>query len=253
MQIDASRWGKARAKLAGAEPVAFIGDVHGERMKLAHLLKKLDGRKLVFLGDIIDRGPESAKTLLWIKEMCDAGEAQVVMGNHDWRLRRHLIGRNVKMTKALVQTLKELEEEEVNLDELSKWMETWPIFLETEYWIAVHGGWREECRDNPKLARNICIYGEAEKIKIPPAEDLHNRANLLALSDEWLPKRKYEWRDKYEGEKHIFHGHDPIRGQGPSSHCNSKGAKIMNVDTGACFGHALSAVLFPEFEVVQAG
>ena len=74
----------------------IIGDVHGHADALGNLLVKLgyymvdgiyqhpDRRQLIFVGDLIDRGSQIRETLQLVKNMCDVGDAQVVMGNHEY-------------------------------------------------------------------------------------------------------------------------------------------------------------------------
>jgi hypothetical protein len=73
-------------------PVDIIGDIHGELKALTSLLKKLgydhngshaDKRKLVFVGDLIDRGPDSPGVLRLVKRLVDSGNAQCITGNHE--------------------------------------------------------------------------------------------------------------------------------------------------------------------------
>src|SRR5574343_30461 len=73
----------------------IIGDIHGHYAKLESLLDKLgyaqrngtwtppDGRMAVFLGDLIDRGPEQLRVLETVRAMRDAGHAHCIMGNHE--------------------------------------------------------------------------------------------------------------------------------------------------------------------------
>lgn len=225
----------------GDYPIAFIGDVHGCINHVRTLLQKLDGRHLLFLGDIVDRGEHSGNTLKWIKEMYDAGECHVIMGNHDWRLYRYLIGNNVKLCPTLERTLKECHEAfGEDLTELRDWIGTWPIFIETDNWIGAHAAWSFECRTDHKLAKQLCLYGETTK----------------AVDKEGYPVRTYGWRDTYWGNKHIFHGHDAgkvsCRRNYPDITVKTNGAKILNLDTAACHGWKLTACLYPEFEIIQS-
>ena len=74
----------------------IIGDIHGHADKLEELLNNLgylklqevymhpNNRKVVFLGDYIDRGPKIRETLHIVKNMCDGGHAVAIMGNHEF-------------------------------------------------------------------------------------------------------------------------------------------------------------------------
>ncbi len=73
-------------------PLDIIGDIHGERTALESLLRKLgyddrgrhrEGRKLVFVGDLVDRGPDSPGVLRTVIPLVESGNAQCVVGNHE--------------------------------------------------------------------------------------------------------------------------------------------------------------------------
>lgn len=76
--------------------IDFIGDIHGYADELEQLLAKLgynkskgyyshpNERQVIFVGDFIDRGPKIFQTLKIVKQMCDNGTAQAVMGNHEY-------------------------------------------------------------------------------------------------------------------------------------------------------------------------
>src|SRR5690348_12205091 len=73
-------------------PIDIVGDVHGEFEALCDLLRHLgycddgehrEGRRLVFLGDLTDRGPNSPAVILLVKNLIESGASQCVLGNHD--------------------------------------------------------------------------------------------------------------------------------------------------------------------------
>ena len=109
-------------------PFDIIGDIHGCFDELVALLQKLgyelstqpdgetsvkppEGRKAVFVGDYVDRGPKVAEVLRLIMRMHETGAAICVPGNHDVKLVRALRGRNVKQTHGLAESLAQLEAE----------------------------------------------------------------------------------------------------------------------------------------------
>ncbi len=111
-------------------PFDVIGDVHGCRAELEALLAKLgylvtrdasaravdavppDGRTAVFLGDLVDRGPDSPGVLRLVMGMVAAGHALAVPGNHENKLTRALSGRNVQVSHGLAETLSQLAAED---------------------------------------------------------------------------------------------------------------------------------------------
>ena len=112
-------------------PFDIIGDIHGCCDELEALLQELgyveqgnispsplwnfptyhhpDGRKAVFLGDLVDRGPRILDTVKLVHNMIAAGTAICVPGNHENKLLRKLKGKNVKISHGLEQTLAEIE------------------------------------------------------------------------------------------------------------------------------------------------
>ncbi|MGH8891609.1 MAG: AAA family ATPase, partial [Acidothermaceae bacterium] len=107
-------------------PFDAIGDIHGCRAEFETLLGELgytitrddgdrpvdavhpDGRTAILLGDLVDRGPDTAGVLRLAMGMVAAGHAIVVPGNHEHKLLRALRGRNVQITHGLAESLEHL-------------------------------------------------------------------------------------------------------------------------------------------------
>ncbi len=152
--------------------IDFIGDIHGHADELEQLLKKLgyvekngvyshENRKVLFVGDYIDRGPKIVKTLEIVKAMVDSGNAIALMGNHEYNaicfhyqdregghLRKHLIKNIHQHSKTLDQFLNKQDKYE----EYIEWFKTLPLFYETEKFRAVHACWDNK---NIKYLRKI--------------------------------------------------------------------------------------------------
>jgi len=142
----------------------LIGDIHGHADKLEELLLKLGytksngaythpNRKVLFVGDYIDRGPKIRETLEIVKAMVDAGNAIALMGNHEYNalcfhyqdakgghLRKHLIKNVIQHCETLKQFQNRQKEYEGYLD----WFKTLPLYLETDTFKAVHACWDTE-------------------------------------------------------------------------------------------------------------
>ena len=147
----------------------IIGDIHGQYAKLEALLTKLsyrlvdgiwtppDGRMAVFLGDLIDRGPEQIKVLQAVRAMCDAGLAHCVMGNHEL----NAIGYVTKYpdtpkTKGMyarehsnknrrqhIEFLEQVGEGSAQHTYWIDWFRTLPIFLDLGGIRVVHAWWHQ--------------------------------------------------------------------------------------------------------------
>ena len=120
-------------------PLDIIGDVHGCFDELLELLDHLgyavtlerdrytvrppDGRKVVFVGDLVDRGPGTPQVLRLVSAMVEAGQAFCVPGNHDVKLVKALKGRNVQLTHGLADSMAQLEKETQSF--ASRWRSSW--------------------------------------------------------------------------------------------------------------------------------
>ena len=141
--------------------IDFIGDIHGHSDKLEALLKKLGytfkkgnfshpDRKVLFVGDYIDRGHQIRQTLKIVRSMVESDNAIALMGNHEYNalcfhfqetegghLRKHLIKNIIQHYETLKQFQNKQEEYEDYLD----WFKTLPLFYETHNFRAVHACW----------------------------------------------------------------------------------------------------------------
>ncbi|CAN5808489.1 metallophosphoesterase [soil metagenome] len=145
-----------------AQPYDLIGDIHGQHGKLIALLNRLnyhevgstwkhpEGRKVIFLGDYIDRGPMIREVLHTVREMVDAGDALAIMGNHEFNAisyatadgkggyLRERIEKNVKQHARTLMAFKEREDE---WSAWIQWMKRLPMFLDLGGLRAVHAAW----------------------------------------------------------------------------------------------------------------
>ena len=157
--------------------IDLIGDIHGHATELEALLTKLGytkingvfthpTRKVLFVGDYIDRGPKIRETLEIVKAMTDHGEATALMGNHEYNalcfhfqesegghLRKHLIKNIVQH----YETLKQFQNRQKEYDDYLDWFLTLPLFYETETFRAVHACWDQS---NIDYLRNIMPDGK---------------------------------------------------------------------------------------------
>jgi Calcineurin-like phosphoesterase len=141
----------------------IIGDIHGYAGQLTRLLTELgyrekDGcfqseRKVIFLGDFIDKGPAIRQTLEIVRPMVDAGSALAVMGNHEYNaiayhtpdgrggyFREHTL-KNVKQHEATLESFANAEEQWA---EYLRWFTTLPLFLDLHNLRVVHACWNEQ-------------------------------------------------------------------------------------------------------------
>ena len=246
-------------KSAETGPFDIIGDIHGCATELELLLEKLGykpsatnpeaeplslaggpvyahpaGRKAVFVGDLVDRGPRSLDTLRLVRNMVHAGSGFCVPGNHDIKLFRKLTGKNVQVSHGLAETLAELDTlpEAIKPDfqkELIQFIDS----LVSHYvfdggnLVVAHAGLKESMhgRGSGKV-REFALFGET-----------------TGETDEFGLPVRHNWAAEYRGRATVVYGHTPVP---RPEWLNS----TINIDTGCVFGGGLTALRYPEREIV---
>jgi protein phosphatase len=228
-------------------PFDIIGDVHGCLDELEELLARLGyeiaadsgtyrvtppaGRKAVFVGDLVDRGPKIPGALRLVMSMVESGAALSAPGNHDIKLVRKLKGRDVQITHGLADTLAQLDAEpaefRVKACEFLDGLISHYVFDDGNLVVA-HAGMKEEMqgRGSGKV-RDFALYGET-----------------TGETDEFgLPVRG-DWAAAYRGRAMVVYGHTPVA---EPEWLN----RTINIDTGCVFGGKLTALRYPEKELVS--
>lgn len=229
----------------------IIGDVHGCAAELQALLHKLGyearlfgsgegrrahvrtppGRRAVFVGDLVDRGPAAPDVLRLVLALAAEGQALCVPGNHDVKFVRWLQGRQVKLTHGLDRTAHQFESEGAAFrTHVRTFLERLPIHL----WLdggrlaVAHAGIKEDMlgRDTDKI-RSFCLYGETS-----------------GEQDELGLPVRYHWAAEYRGGTAVVYGHTPV----PDADWING---TLCIDTGCCFGGKLTALRWPEREIVS--
>jgi Calcineurin-like phosphoesterase len=224
----------------------LIGDVHGCLDELLALLVKLrysiawqpDGsahvtpprsRKVVFLGDLVNRGPAIAGVLRLVMGMVRSGDALCVAGNHDVMLARKLRDLPVEKEEHLVESLRQLQSEpEAFLREIGEFVDALPrrLSLDGSRLILAHAGLPEE------------YHG----VDSPEADDF--AVNGRRILDETGQLVRYRWADDYHGTATVVYGH---YSQERAVWTNG----TICIDTGCVYGGRLTALRYPERELVS--
>ncbi|MEU6848730.1 polynucleotide kinase-phosphatase [Actinacidiphila alni] len=223
-------------------PFDIIGDVHGCSSELETLLAALgyvdgahpDGRTAVFVGDLVDRGPDSPGVLRRVMGMVAAGTALCVPGNHENKLGRYLKGRKVQHTHGLAETIEQLEREDARDPEFRKRVVDFIDGLISHYVL-----------DGGKLV--VCHAGLPEKYHGRTSGRVRSHAlygDTTGETDEFGLPVRYPWAEDYRGRAAVVYGHTPVPN---TSWINN----TICLDTGAVFGGRMTALRWPEREIVD--
>jgi protein phosphatase len=228
-------------------PLDIVGDVHGCLDELLELMAKLgyavsrengefcvippDARKLAFVGDLVDRGPATNQVLRLVMTMVKAGQAYCVPGNHDAKLLKKLKGRDVQITHGLAESLAQLDAESPEFRaEVTRFLDglvSHYVFDDGKLVVA-HAGLKESMQGRGSAAvREFALYGETTG----------------ETDDFGLPIR-YNWAADYRGSAMVVYGHTPV--PEPVWLNNT-----VNLDTGCVYGGRLTALRYPEREIVS--
>lgn len=233
-------------------PFDIIGDIHGCFDELQELLLKLgyiinqvdlteknfgfdviapENRKAIFVGDLVDRGPDSPNVLRLVMSMVNSGVAFCVPGNHDLKLQKYLNGKSVQLKHGLELTVKQLESETT---QFKGTVEKFLYSLISHYvfddgkLVVAHAGLKEEMQGRGSGAvRSFCMYGETTG----------------EIDEFGLPVR-HNWAKEYRGKAKVVYGHTPV----PEAEWLNK---TIDIDTGCVFGGKLTALRYPEEELVS--
>ncbi|TDC93811.1 polynucleotide kinase-phosphatase [Actinomadura sp. 7K507] len=236
-----------RRELAG--PFDVIGDVHGCRAELEDLLAELGyeidrdaqglaaganhpgGRTAVFVGDLVDRGPDSPGVLRLVMGMVAAGNALCVSGNHEAKLVRALRGRKVRLTHGLAESMEQLAAVTDDFrDEALRFMDGLisHYVLDGGRLVVAHAGLKEAYHGRASgRVRSFALYGDT-----------------TGETDEYGLPVRYPWARDYRGKAMVVYGHTPV----PQAEWINN---TICLDTGVVFGGKLTALRYPERELAS--
>ncbi|MCK5877823.1 MAG: AAA family ATPase [Candidatus Marithrix sp.] len=226
-------------------PFDIIGDIHGCFDELLILLEKLgyqiqntnsqynvihpQGRKVIFLGDLVDRGPKTPQVLQLVMDMITAGNAFCVKGNHDMKLLRRLTGHGTKLTHGLAESIQQLQTTSIAFrQQVIEFIEKLPehYVFDMGKLVVAHAGLPEKLhgRKTGKVFE-FALYGKT-----------------IGRNKAGFPIR-HNWAADYKGSTIVVYGHTPI--------LNAQWVNnTICIDTGCVFGGELTALRYPEKELV---
>ena len=238
-------------------PFDIIGDVHGCADELEVLLAHLGyvrsandeaeslwgdlvyqhpaGRKAIFVGDLVDRGPRNLDVVRIVHDMVQHGSGLCVPGNHDMKLLKKLNGRDVQIAHGLAEALTEIDALPADVrGPFSKSLAEFLDGLVSHYvldggeLVVAHAGMKEQMqgRGSGKV-RDFALYGET-----------------TGETDEFGLPVRLNWAAEYRGPAMVVYGHTPV----PEPEWLNR---TVNIDTGCVFGGKLTALRYPEREFVS--
>jgi len=225
----------------------ILGDCHGCWEEMSKLLDKLghkwgnsgaihkpsDGRKIVFLGDITDRGPYSLACYAYAKMMVEQEFAFWVLGNHDDKLRRWALGRDVQLSHGLAKTVREFEQAGVDKKQVAEFLGSLPhyLLLDDRKLVCVHGAWRDGMeKEKQGTIRSWCLFAPTTGKTLP---------NGMPDRIDWVTPREPK-----DDSPWIVYGHQPMKETRIQN-------KTVGIDTSCVFGGKLTALRWPEMELVS--
>ncbi|MFB7667954.1 polynucleotide kinase-phosphatase [Kitasatospora sp. NPDC056138] len=230
-------------------PFDIVGDIHGCRSELETLLVRLgyaltrdgqgrpvdavhpEGRTAVFVGDLVDRGPDTPGVLRLVMGMVGAGHAVCVPGNHENKLGRWMDGRKVTVSHGLQESMDQLAGE---TEEFRAQVRAFMSGLVSHYLldggnlVVCHAGLPEKYHGRTSgRVRSHALYGDT-----------------TGETDEYGLPVRYPWAEEYRGRALVVYGHTPVPA---ASFLNN----TICLDTGCVFGGSLTALRYPERELVS--
>lgn len=225
----------------------IIGDIHGCYAEWQKLIQELgysfeksrlhhpDGRQLIVLGDLTDRGPQSLAVLEAICDLTEKGDLLYVPGNHCDKLYRYFLGRPVKVQHGLETTVNELDginaaEKKKLKERFMKLYEKAPLYLilDRRRLVVAHAGIPEHYIGHfSNRVKSFVLYGETTG-----QTDSHGRPERI------------DWAKHYHGSPWVIYGHTPVSKPRIIHH-------TANIDTGCVFGGALTAFRYPEMTTLS--
>lgn len=239
----------------------IVSDIHGCQQEFQQMLREteFDQNKdlLISVGDLADRGPRNAMIYQWFlnasrgKKGKDHGYGIAVLGNHDDKLLRHMMGRPVTLHPGFKKTIEDIALQNcVDLESfpnitanINPWFEqaiyyflkSLPLVIEGPDFYVVHGGLNLGLAEtSPNEFPNLCIRGETKGERHP----------------DGYPIRTYDWVHEYHGVKDIVHGHDMFPDAPRVLNTQTK-AKVYGIDGACVYGGNLVAIRYPDKKIFK--
>lgn len=217
----------------------FVGDVHGCIDEFNELLKKLSydpkNDRLILLGDLIDRGPDSVAVVRKAREM----KLECVMGNHEHKYVKWFRTQGTRVDvydkKAFYNDL---------LDQDISYIQDMPLYIELDDVVAVHAGLKPGISISNQTKDDLMYlrYTDSDRkfISLKKINKLGKEATGAKF-----------WTEFWQGPKSVVYGHNVHSYENPLIEEVAPGVTCYGIDTGCCFGGRLTALIWETKEIVQ--
>jgi predicted phosphodiesterase len=230
----------------------IIGDVHGCANELKTLLERLDpqeGDSIIFVGDLVDKGPESSRVVRMARNLSECGEFDVVLveGNHEEKhkrfrknreLRPEIAGKMVDRSPELAKITDELSQEDIDFLETAVFFHRVP----EHNILVIHGGIPDDVLELPTEEEASTAGGKLKRMltKTQRTRFLSAETGKFVMLGSEKDDDPF-WAETHDGRfGHVVFGHEPFI-DGPKEFPNATG-----VDTGACKGGSLTALVIEQ-------
>lgn len=204
-----------RARPANSGRTIFIGDVHGCLSELKAMINRLaptPADRVILLGDLINRGPDSAGVVAYVAKR----NFECLMGNHDYEYLS-----KPEATPAMIEFRKKIGRK------LHAWLERRPFYIQDDAFVAVHAGLQPglaAADTEPRILMNIRTWdGSGDRLNDPDNPP---------------------WYEYYTDRRPVFYGHWARKGLNLREN-------TIGLDSGCVYGRSLSAYVLETEELVQ--
>ena len=224
-------------------PLRVVGDVHGDVRAFAHAVET--DRFVIQLGDLTDHGPDSVGALRLALRLLDERRGLFLLGNHDRKLGRALLGRKMRPDPALEATLAQLDDPALR-DRVLAEVARAPAWARRGRMFFVHGGFHP------------AMLGRRPPAGLERVDHILSRALFGEVTGDMQPDgypvRLISWVDRIPSGMTVYCGHDRRSQDGrPMVVQGRRGGTAVFVDTGAGKGGHLSWIDLPPPGLLSGG